>query len=146
MKGISKQFDKTLFEENDPLSRNAVKRFFLKIGYVLEDNQDQYGIDLVYKNGLEFVEVERRIVWDNYDFPFDEINLPQRKAKFFRNTKSHYAIVSKNYKRMGLLCSKSIQQYIEDFNLKESPNRLLSQNEFFYKLPKSKFIWVNIPA
>jgi stalled ribosome rescue protein Dom34 len=144
MKGSYKQFDKNLFEQNDPKSRNIVKDFFKRYNVSLKDNDDQYGVDLVSEDGSIKIEVERRINWNRSEFPFDEINLPERKAKFFKSGDTTYVIVSKDYSHIGIIKRKDIYHYISDQNLKENKNRLVQNKELFYKLPKSKFKWVKL--
>lgn len=141
----TKPFDQTLHDQNDPLSRSAVKQFFANRGIVFQDNPDKYGIDLIHRDGDESIEVERRIVWQTYHFPYDEINLPQRKAKFFSHTpKSHYAIVSKNFSRIGIITNRKIKTFIQESFLKENKNKFVAEQEYFYKLPKDQFTWFSV--
>ena len=41
MKGVYKRFDKKLFNQNDPKSRNVVKEYFKKHDVILKDNDDK---------------------------------------------------------------------------------------------------------
>lgn len=143
MKGSYKQFDQKLFNQNDPKSRSVVKNYLAKNNVIVDDNNNKYGVDLVSEDGKVKIEVERRLVWKNERFPFNEINLPERKAKFFKENNVSYAIVSEDYKRIGLIHGKNIQQYINDTNLKENPNKFVNSGELFYKLPKTAFKWIS---
>ena len=144
MKGSYKRFDKNLFDQNDPKSRDIVKEYFKRYNIVLKDNEDQYGVDLISEDGSIKIEVERRLNWNRCEFPFSDINLPERKAKFFKTGGTTYVIVSKDYSHIGIIKRKDIHQFISDQNLKENKNRLVQQNELFYKLPKSKFKWIKL--
>jgi len=144
MKGIHKKFNKNLFKQNDPKSRTIIKNFFKTHNITLVDNKDPYGVDLISEDGSLRIEIERRINWDSVNFPFDEINLPERKNKFFTDGKTSYIIISKDYSHIGIISKKNISEYINEQNLKENKNRLVKNKEFFYKLPKSKFTWIKI--
>ena len=141
MKGAYKQFDKNLFNQNDPKSRSLIIIFFKRYGINLKDNEDQYGVDLISENGSMKIEIEHRINWNSSDFPFNEINLPERKAKFFINGDTSYIIISKDYSHIGIMSKKDISHYINDQNLKENKNKFVDKKELFYKLPKTKFKW-----
>ena len=144
MKGVYKKFDQKLFNQNDPKSREVIKNFFKKHNLILKDNNDKYGIDLVSENNSIKIEIERRLVWDKGEFPFSEINLPERKAKFFLENNVAYIILSKDYSKIGVIEGKNLIEYINDDNLKESANKFVSKGEKFYKIPKSKFKWIKI--
>jgi hypothetical protein len=144
MKGAYKQFDQKLFNQNDPKSREVVKTYLAANNIPVDDNPDKYGVDLISTDGSLKIEVERRLVWDYFEFPFNDINLPERKAKFFVENNVAYIIVSKDYSRLGIINGKTIKEYINTKNLKENRNRLVDSGELFYKLPKDKFKWVKV--
>jgi hypothetical protein len=144
MKGIHKKFSKKLFTENDPQSRKVVKDFFAKYGTILEDNKNDFGVDLVSSDGSIKVEVERRLPWKGKEFPFNEINLPERKARFFSQEGTAYVIVSEDFSRIGFIKGKVIKEFINEDNLKENENRLVKNGELFYKIPKEKFKWFKL--
>lgn len=144
MIGVSKPFNKSLHAKNDPKSRKLVKDFFAERGVKLVDHPNKYDIDLVSDDGSIRVEVEHRLNWDSPEFPYDEVNVPERKAKFFREGKTHYIILSKTYSHIGFISAKAIQKFIKPECLKESANRFVSEDEYFYKIPKSKFEFYEI--
>lgn len=141
--GERKPFDPANFEENDPASRACVRAYFARNLVHLIDNPDRYGIDLISPDGFFSVEVERRNVWTGKDFPFAEVNLPERKAKFFRHPNTAYAIVNADCSRIGIILARFLVPYIGDSNLRENPNRYVHSGELFFKIPKSKFSWVS---
>jgi hypothetical protein len=144
MIGIKKSFSKKLHRQNDPASRRIVKEYFSKQGIIIEDNPDKFGVDLLSKDGTLKIEVEHRLVWIDDDFPFAEVNVPERKAKFFVENSVAYVILSRDYSRLGMIDGKTLRQYIVDFNLKESPNKYVKENEYFYKIPRNIFKWVKL--
>jgi hypothetical protein len=144
--GERKPFDPANFEENDPETRRVVREYFARNLVELVDNPDRYGIDLVSPDGFVSVEVERRVVWTGKDFPFNEVNLPERKAKFFKDGRSMYVIVNSDYSRMGIILARFLLPYIGDSNLRENPNRYVHSGEMFFKIPKAKFRWVSAVA
>lgn len=142
MSGERKQFEQSLFDENDPKSRDVVKAYFASRGLVLVDNPDKYGVDLVSEDGELKVEVERRPVWDKDEFPFSEVNILARKAKFF-NAGAAYVIVSNDFSRIGVIRNSLILRYLKE-TPRESGNRYVGSGELFYKVPKSEFTWTKI--
>jgi len=144
MKGEYKPFDKKLFKENDPKSRDVVKNFLKTRGVEVKDNTNEYGVDLISSDGNIKFEVERRLVWNRYEFPFNEVNLLERKTRFFTENNTYYIIVSKDYSRIGIINNNDIKIYMNKSNLKESKNKFVSDGEMFYKLPKEKFKWIDV--
>jgi hypothetical protein len=144
MKGAYKKFDQKLFNENDPKSRKIIKDFFKKYNIILVDNEDQYGVDLLSEDKSVKFELERRLVWNKTEFPFSDVNLPERKAKFFLENNVSYIIISNDYSHIGVIMGREIKNYLNHDNLKESANKFVSKGEMFYKLPKSKFKWIKL--
>jgi len=82
-----KPFDQKLLESNDPTAREAIKDYIGRSGLFVRDNPDIYGPDLIVYKGfkpLSFVEVEVKLVWkpEQNIFPWDTVQLPERKLKF----------------------------------------------------------------
>lgn len=139
---VRKPFDQNLLDENDPKSREVVKKYFLSIGITLIDNPDKYGVDLIGVGSKLKVEVERRNVWKTGQFPYAEVNVPERKAKFFRNLDTCYVIVSEDYAYLGGLNPKDTIPFMKD--AKENRNKYVGSGELFYKVPRDKFKWIKI--
>lgn len=144
MTGTRKPFDAKLFRQNDPKSRKVVKTYFAKRGMVLEDNLDKFGVDLISKDDTLHIEIEHRLVWDSADFPFAEVNVPERKAKFFVENHICYVILSKNYTHIGMIDGQTLRKYLTDDTLTESANRFIKKGEMFFKVPKAEFKWDKI--
>lgn len=144
MRGVHKPFSKSLHAKNDPKSRKLVKEFFVRRGVKLIDHPDKYDIDLMTEDGELRVEVEHRLNWTTEKFPFDEVNVPERKAKFFKDGNTHYVILSENYQYLGFIGADNIQKFIRPEFLKESPNRFIEKQEYFYKVPVENFEWYKL--
>ena len=144
MIGKSKPFSKRLHASNDPKSRAIVKKFFAERDITLVDHPNQFDIDLTTEDGKLRVEVEHRLNWDEHDFPYTEVNVPERKAKFFQNGTTHYVILSENYKRLGFIGASKIQKFMKPECLKESSNRFMKEAEYFYKIPQTEFEFFDV--
>lgn len=144
MIGVQKPFNKSLHAKNDPKSRKLVKEFFAERGIKLIDHPNKYDVDLVSEDGEIRIEVEHRLNWEEKEFPFTEVNVPERKAKFFETGKTHYVILSRNYNYLGFINAELLQSYIKPEYLKESSNRFVQECEFFYKVPKSNFEFYSV--
>jgi hypothetical protein len=86
---MRKPFDRNLHEKNDKIARDIAKKAFLsQYNYILVDNPDIYGPDLMaYQNDefLGFVEVEIKQYWkDHTQFPSKFLHIPHRKNKFIK--------------------------------------------------------------
>lgn len=144
MKGEYKKFSPALHRRHDPQSRRVVKEYFERNNIILEDNLNRFGVDLLSKDGTLQVEVEHRLIWESEDFPYPDINVPERKAKYFIDENVCYVILSRDYSHIGMIDGKTLMKYITDDTLKESSNKFVKQGELFYKVPKSEFKWDKI--
>jgi len=141
MKGEYKQFSKSLHQRNDPKSRKVVKEYFAKNKMPLDDNPNKFGVDLISEDGTLKVEVEHRLVWDSDEFPFAEVNVPERKAKFFVENSVCYVILSRDFTRIGMISGKELRKHLTEDTLKESPNKFVKSGELFFKVPRTAFKW-----
>ena len=144
MKGEYKEFSKSLFRRNDPKSRKIVIEYFKNRKIILIHNENKFGVDLVAKDGSMSVEVEHRNSWNVAEFPYSDVNVPERKAKYFVENNVHYAILSKDYSHIGMISGKELRKYITEATLTECSNKFIKEGELFYKVPKSAFIWDKI--
>lgn len=140
--GYLKVFDPKLFEENDPKSRKIIIEYFKKDNINLKDNIDKYGIDLITEDQSFGVEVEHRLAWKSKHFPFNTINLPERKKKLFNKNGTWYAILSKNFLGIGIVNGEVIREIIANQSPVESSNKYINQGECFYKISKKNFKWI----
>jgi hypothetical protein len=144
MIGVRKPFNASLHAKNDPKSRTLVKAFFAERGVKIDDHPNKYDIDLISDDGTIRVEVEHRLNWNVPVFPYEEINVPERKAKFFSEGTTHYIILSKDYKYIGFISASKIRKFIKPEFLKESKNRFVAEREYFYKIPRTEFEFYQI--
>lgn len=144
MYGESKRFSPSLHQGNDPKSRTVVKDYLARYGMIVDDNPNKYGVDLISKDGTLQVEVEHRLPWIEEEFPYTEVNVPERKAKFLREGNVQYIILSRAYDRLGIIMGRDIKQFIVDENLVLNPNKYVKNNEYFFKVPISAFKWVKV--
>ena len=134
----TKKFSPSLHNKYDNFGREIVKKF-VKDTWNLEakDNPDQYGIDLVIYKGekkVGYAEVEVRTNWKGLEFPFDELNVPERKGKLFNNDLPSL-LFSVNQKGTALMyCTESV---LLESRKEVSPNKYL-KNEKFFKIPIKK--------
>lgn len=144
MIGEYKQFDKSLYRKNDPKSRKVVKKYFLKQNIILEDNPNKFGVDLISKDATLQIEVEHRLVWKSVDFPYEEVNVPERKLKYFVENHICYVILSYDYSHIGMIDGKTLRKYLTEDTLTECSNKYIKQGEMFFKVPKTEFRWAKI--
>ena len=144
MYGERKPFSRALHTSNDPQSRRVVIEYFKKQGIALNENANQYGVDLLSPDGTLQIEVEHRLPWTDAEWPFADINVPERKAKFLAEGKAQYIILSRDFSRMGIIRGEDVKQYIVDENLHLNKNKFVRDGEYFYKIPILKFKWVTV--
>lgn len=82
-----KPFDKSMFEATDNPAREVIRDYIGRSGLFVRDNPDTYGPDLIVYKGfkpISFAEVEIKLVWkpEQNIFPWDTVQLPERKLKF----------------------------------------------------------------
>ena len=144
MFGERKPFSKALHQSNDPQSRKVIMEYFKKQGIPLEENNNQYGVDLISSDGAVRIEAEHRLPWVDEEWPFADINVPERKAKFLNDGVTAYAILSRDFSRMGIIEGKDVKEYIVDTNLHLNKNKYVKDGEYFYKSPTTKFKWISL--
>ena len=146
MKNNTKIFEKSLHDENDIPAREIVKQVYGFIGIDLYDNPDRYGVDLLCDKPRMSVEVERRLVWEGGAFPYDTVNFLLRKVKFMLHCPSacDYAIVSKDFKHIGIINGVQIMDIVFETEPQASANKYVQVGEQFYKIPRDKFRWHKI--
>lgn len=144
---MSKQFDKTSFKRNDPKSRRVISKYIkeiLGIDDVIE-NPDKYGIDLIV-NGVVGVEVEHREkYWNSGKFPFPDVNIFGRRAKYINPFNSVYIVISIDWSTIGVLMNNYIGEYIIPTNLYNHATFNCEDDDVF-KIPRSVFFWRDLSS
>ena len=133
---IRKKFSKSLFTQNDSPAREAVMNFLSQEGFLVKENPDKYGADLIVHKGFKpgfYIEAEVKRVWrkEQDTFPWDTIQLPERKSKFTKlDMPCEFWILREDLKR-------AIR--IPDFVVRNSPlvpvkNVLVQEGELFFRI------------
>lgn len=141
---INKRFDQTLYDEYDDRGREYAKSLFKCINVTLEDNPDQYGVDLLaYYQGqlIGYVEVEVRTIWKGDKFTFDTLNIPCRKEKLLKNPLTSYVVSFNNDGTRAFIC-KDVDILASD--IREAKNKYMAEAEYFFKVPLDKIKLVKI--
>ena len=127
-----KKFNKDLFEKYDRLARAATTEYLTTRGYKVTPHPDKYAQDLLaVDDEHQFcVECEVKMVWKGDTFPFDSVQLPERKKKFL-NSLTQFFIWNE-----GL--TKAVSFWSDDVRTLEPvevPNKYISKGEYFYQVP-----------
>lgn len=135
MQGAYKKFDKALYKEYDESAKDRTKKFLRSRGFEVKDHPNKYAQDLVAnKDGSEFlVECEVKLVWDEPKFPFDTIQLPERKKKFFKK-RTVFFIWNKALDDAIYFWSDHVK-HIKPVEVK---NKFVKSGELFYQIPLDK--------
>jgi len=128
---IRKSFDQSLYNQNDSKAREAAKKYWFNNGVNIIDNPDRYGPDLIFDDG-SFLEVEVKHTWTD-TFPFDTLQLPERKEKFAKlNCK--FMVFNKTFTKAFLFDGDQVLQS----DKKEVKNKFVPNGEMFFQIPISK--------
>ncbi len=145
MKGAYKKFDKSLYQKNDQDAKDlTIKRLtneWKGQGVSFLENPDRYGVDLWMMRNQEiiaYVECEIKMVWKTYDFPYNTIQFPERKAKFANLGKpTLFCMINDSRDRMLTIWGKDLITS----PIKEVPNKYKKTGELFFQVPKSKAVF-----
>ena len=164
-----KRFDRELFEKYDKAAREATKKYFERISngvsydsegnvhdcgvtFKVEEHPDRYAQDLIvtrndfYNDGhwdqSKFnVECEVKRVWKEEKFPYDSVQLPQRKEKFcdgntvffiWNEPMTHAAVFE--------------DEVIKDLTPIEVPNKYMYKDEYFFQIPLDKVDFISVDS
>lgn len=137
MSGVKKRFDRSLYAKYDELAKDATRLYYEGLGVLLEDNPDKYRQDLVFVDYL--IECEVKLVWETDEFPYDTVQLPQRKSKFF-DRKTRFFIWNKHLTTAATFWSDNVK----DLEPVEVPNKYVHKGEYFYQIPLELVTFVSI--
>lgn len=107
MVGTYKKFDNSLFNENDNICRDKILLHLSNLGIKATTNPDVYGPDLISCYG--YIEVERKHIWDKDKFPFDSIQIPERKGKW-SDKKIEFWVLNKDLTKACIIDGKLLTQ------------------------------------
>ena len=137
MKGEYKPFDKQTYAENNQKAIDAVLKY---LPGSVENVKDKYGPDIIAMKGFRkshYVEVEIKYNWKPHQdyFPFDTVQLPERKSKFTKLDLPIEFWILRPDLFMAVIIAGSL---LKDDLLVEVPNRLVNKGELFHKIPVSE--------
>lgn len=127
-----KRFDRELFQKYDQLARDVTTKYLQSIGYEVTEHPDRYAQDLIaYGTYKDFcVECEVKLVWEVSEFPYPNVQLPERKKKFF-NVPTQFFIWNKPLEHAMTFWSYDVAT-LEPV---EVPNKYVYAGEYFYQVP-----------
>ena len=136
-----KKFDKELFAKYDKIARDATTSHLQDRGYTVIANPDKYAQDLIAYmpiDNYEFdVECEIKRLWKSDSFPFDSVQLPQRKQKFF-NGRTRFFIWNEPLTKAATFWDYNIN----DLEPVEVRNKYLAKDEYFFQVPLDRVEFV----
>jgi hypothetical protein len=129
---VHKHFSKRDHAKYDEVARETAKTFWSRLGWNIDDNPDEYGVDLIAEKDSKrvYVEVEVKRGWHGPTFQYDTMHLPLRKRKFldkptkfmiFNNSLTHAAVISR--------------KAIKNAPVSVVPNQKVSIGEKFFDIP-----------
>jgi len=132
MIGKHARFDPESFARSDAAAREATTTLLSGYGYTVQPHPDMYAQDLVAEKGDKhfLVECEQKSLWSGDHFPFDSVQLPERKKKFFAE-RTLFCMWNKSFTSALLFWSDKIQ-HLEPV---EVPNRRIKKGEYFFQIP-----------
>lgn len=138
MTNIRKPFDLDLYRENDDRAKNAVATALNDEGLYCHVNDDKYGPDLCVYTGYRhkyYVECEIKRVWKAGQdvFPWDTIQIPERKLKFVKGTTKDVEFwVLREDCEMAVIIPDAL---ISSSPLVEVTNSMIATGEKFIQVP-----------
>ena len=132
MKGHHARFDEASFARSDAAARDATTKLLNGYGYEVHPHPNKYAQDLVATKGDKtfLVECEHKSLWRNINFPFNSVQLPERKKKFFKE-RTLFCMWNKDFTSAMLFWSDKIS-HLEPV---EVPNRRIRNGEYFFQIP-----------
>jgi hypothetical protein len=132
-----KRFDPVLYSENDRIAKDFVKEALKGSEYQVLENPKKRGVDLLlYRNSEHVANIECEIkrVWKSTEFPYDSVQIPDRKTKYTQLDKPTVFVMLNNDQSAYLAIS---QQVLLNSPKKEVPNKYVFEGEMFYQVPIS---------
>lgn len=129
-----KPFSRPLFDENDSKGRDTLMTYYKQRNWDIRENKDLYGPDLIATkdNKTYYIEVEIKYNWKTDKFPFNSIQLPERKSKFkgLEYPVAFFILKPDLTKAIAFHETELTQD-----RLVEVPNKYIPSGEYFYQIP-----------
>ena len=128
---VKKVFSPEAYAKFDQPAKDITILYFKRFNINLIENPNKYCADLI-NEGEYYVECEIRSGWKEGKFPWDLVNLPERKEKFLKlDMPIVFFIWNKN-----LTSAVTIKGNVVANSTKEIvPNRLVRYGEKFFRVP-----------
>jgi hypothetical protein len=136
-------FSHEAFNRADARAREETTSYLDDLGYDVNPHPNPYAQDLVAtcrRTGKKFlVECEQKSLWKGERFPFQSVQLPERKKKFF-DERTLFFIWNNEWDSAMIFWSTQIN-HLEPV---EVPNRRIAKGEYFFQIPLSltKQVWL----
>jgi hypothetical protein len=139
----TKRFDKELHDIYDKMGRDIVKDFVSSFWSMQAlDNPNRYGVDLhLYKDDVlvGYAEVEVRLAWKTLEFPYEDLNVPERKRKLLvQDLPTYFFSINKD----GTALFHCHGDVVLESETKEVANKYVWKGEQFFKVPLDKLTYV----
>lgn len=141
---MRKRFDKELYNKYDKAAKDMVNKLFKGTAWTVKVSEKKTAVDFeVYENGKHicYLEAEVKLNWETPEFPYGDVQWPERKWKYCQLDKPTIFIMfnrdlSKYLTATGtdLLGSK----------LEMVRNKYISYGENFFKVPVSKITFNDV--
>lgn len=144
MNSVRKRFDRELYDQNDELARGVVKKLLAGTEYQVIDNPKKRGVDLLlYKNSQHIANIECEIkkVWKEKEFPYESIQIPERKEKYTQLDKPTIFVMANADQSAFVAIS---QTALLKSPKKEVPNKYVYKGEYFFQVPKDQASFNNL--
>ena len=129
---MRKRFSRSLHGTYDVIAREVTMHCMERMGYKMRENPNIYAQDLIAQKGDNkfYVECEVKTVWTGDAFPYDTVQLPERKSKFF-SAPTLFFIWNKDMTKAATFKSDDIK----DLTPVEVSNKYMASGEMFYQIP-----------
>lgn len=142
MKGEYKRFDVNLYNENDPAKFIALE-YLKKKGMKAEINPNKFGVDIIVNDKIG-CEVEVKLGWNGEKFPFDTLDLSERKQKFVleyeRANKPLFLMIFNKEKNRALLVNRKSMKPVRLITKKTK----FTSNERFFRIPLDEIVLIKV--
>lgn len=146
MKHQNKKFERDLYDISDGPGRNAAIGLFTQFNFKLCEDQEKFSShDLVFsrKNQTLLLEVEVKRIWNDTEFPFSSVDIPERK----KHSKAGIYVMFNNQTNRALIVAMDTikNSQVVRKNTRNKYNNTQTQDEPFYRVEKNKFAeYINI--
>lgn len=139
-----KHFDKELYAKYDVAAKKAIKKIFKGSAWTIKENEKKTGVDFLVFEGdkhIAYLEVEVKMNWNQKDFPYGDVQWPERKWKYTQLDKP----------TIFLMFNHDLGQYLTargetllNSKLEMVRNKYVRFGENFFKVPVSEITFNDV--